>query len=191
MSQNKTKNLYVKSLLILCSLSFGFLGCEHLNKSHNHKVQSEAHGDVVIESRSGNKTVKGQIHFMYQNEILNMTAKIEGLKPNSTHGFHIHEVGDCTALDATTAGGHFSPNTGNKHSSHTDPNRHAGDLGNIKSDKNGVAEISLTLPGLNLSSSDKTYSVLGRAIIVHADPDDMVTQPTGNSGARIGCGVIK
>lgn len=177
-------------------LPIGFLvfisNCQHSQHSdHSKKIESAGHAVAIIEAKSGNKTVKGEVHFKYQNETLSLHAKIAGLKPNSLHGFHIHEIGDCSKDDATSAGGHFSPNPSNKHGGHSDPDRHAGDMGNIKSDKSGHAEINVILPGLNLSSTDKMYSALGRAVIVHADPDDMITQPTGNSGARIGCGVIQ
>jgi superoxide dismutase, Cu-Zn family len=169
-------------------LSILLPACAH--KAH-HKSASVEHAEAKIEARSGNKTVNGNAHFMLQNGVLTLTAKIEGLKPNSTHGFHIHEIGDCSKDDASSAGGHFSPNAGNQHGSHTNPNRHAGDLGNLKSDKNGVAEVTLTLPGLNLNTEEKAYSVFGRAVVVHADADDFTTQPSGNSGSRIGCGVIQ
>lgn len=184
MSQNDT----FKKISYLFLISLLIPACAH--KAH-HKSAAVEHADAPIEARSGNKTVKGNAHFMLQNEILTMTAKVEGLKPNSNHGFHIHEVGDCSKDDASSAGGHFSPNAGNKHGAHTDPNRHAGDLGNLKSDKNGVAEVTLSLPGLNLNIDDKAYSVFGRAVVVHADPDDYTSQPAGNSGPRIGCGVIQ
>lgn len=194
MTQNKT---YGKSLLLgasLTVLAFLVSNCTHHGHHHHEsakKLTSLTHADVTLEPKSGHKKLKGNFHFMYENETLTLTGKVEGLKPNQSHGFHIHEIGDCSAADASSAGPHFSPNSKSIHSSHTDPNRHAGDLGNLKSDKNGFAEVNLTLPGLNLSEDSKEFSVLGRALVIHADPDDFVTQPAGNSGTRIGCGVIQ
>ncbi len=188
-------NPTLKIATALTAATIFLTSCQHGKHSDHHaghkKVESATHATAVIEAKSGNKTVKGEAHFNYQNETLSLHAKIEGLKPNSLHGFHIHEIGDCSKADATSAGGHFSPNASNKHAGHADPDRHAGDMGNLKSDKSGTAEINISLPGLNLSSADKSFSALGRAVIVHADPDDMVTQPSGNAGARIGCGVIQ
>lgn len=167
----------------------------NLHCAHNHEAMTakgpSGHADASIEPKSGNKTLKGQLHFMAENGVLTATGKIEGLKPNHNHGFHIHETGDCSKADATSAGGHFSPNKQNKHAGHTDPNRHAGDMGNLKSDKNGVAQVKIELPGLNLNTEEDIYSVVNKAVIVHADPDDLVSQPAGNAGPRIGCGVIK
>lgn len=193
MSQNRS-NQYIlnlsKVLLIISALWLS--NCAHKEHHHDHKVDlGHGHAEAVLEPRSGNKTLKGTVDFMVENDLIIMTAKVEGLKPNTIHGFHIHQIGDCSKDDASSAGPHFSPNAGNKHGSHTDPNRHAGDLGNLKSNKDGVAELRLELPGLNLKSKDDTYSILNRAVVVHADADDFVSQPAGNSGARIGCGIIQ
>ena len=112
---------------------------------------------------------------------VHLDAKVSGLTPG-VHGFHVHEVGDCSAADASSAKGHFNP-TGKPHGSH------AGDLPDLVADASGTAKLSSDVPGLTLD--DGALSILNRAFVVHADPDDHVSQPAGNSGKRVACGVIK
>lgn len=113
-------------------------------------------------------------------------ARVTGLKPNSEHGFHVHEHGNCASPDGTSAGGHFNPARtahGPQHAEH-----HAGDMPSLKADAHGVADQTFVLSGVSLSPGP--HSLDTRSVIVHADPDDFKTQPTGNSGARLACGVI-
>lgn len=112
-------------------------------------------------------------------------AKIWGLEPNSRHGFHIHQWGDSTQRDARSAGGHYAPR-GHEHGSPEAAEKHVGDLGNLVSDAHGKAHYRETLERLRI---DGEFSILGRAIIIHKEPDTF-GQPTGNAGSRIGCGVI-
>jgi Cu-Zn family superoxide dismutase len=121
-------------------------------------------------------------------EGLRITGTIANLTPGE-HGFHVHEYGSCNN-DGDDAGGHFNP-AGVKHGhllSDGFEDSHGGDLGNIYAAEDGVATFDRIYPGLTLA--DSPYSVVGRSLIVHADPDDLTTQPTGNAGARFGCGVI-
>lgn len=116
---------------------------------------------------------------------VSIKADITGLTPG-LHGFHIHENGDCGTHDASSAGGHFNP-THKKHGAPGNPERHVGDLGNLEADKDGKAHYELIDDLIELNGVN---SIVYKAVIIHADPDDFVTQPTGNSGARVGCGVI-
>ena len=132
-------------------------------------------------------TVKGKVTFEAKKHGVHLVADLTGLTPGE-HGFHIHEKGDCSAPDASSAGPHFNPT--DKH--HGDPGTldyHLGDLGNIEADKSGVAHLDIFFPHLELSSGP--HAIIGKAVIVHALRDDMKTQPAGNSGAREACGVIK
>jgi len=113
-------------------------------------------------------------------------AWVSGLKPNGEHGFHVHEVGSCASTDGTSAGGHYNP-TGTPHGPQHGPH-HAGDMPSLKADGNGVAEARFTLKTVSIGSGQADLT--GRSVIVHANPDDYTTQPTGNAGARIACGVI-
>ncbi|MGH8807080.1 MAG: superoxide dismutase family protein, partial [Noviherbaspirillum sp.] len=134
--------------------------------------------------------VNGSVSFVQQGEQTMVDARIDGLTPG-VHGFHVHEKGDCSAPDAMSAGGHFNP--GSK--PHGDPahaDHHAGDFGNLAADAAGNAALKLTIPAKELTlASDAPHSVVGRALVVHADPDDLRTQPTGNSGKRVACGVVR
>lgn len=121
----------------------------------------------------------GGVHF---------TGEIGGLVRNATHAIHVHEKGDCSAADASSAGGHFNP-TGQPHGRPDAGAHHAGDMPNITADANGVARVNLHVQGISLGGA-ATTDILGRALVVHAQPDDYATQPSGNSGARIACGVV-
>src|SRR5205823_3584780 len=149
-------------------------------------MPSAKHAVAVLHALSGS-AVAGTVHFMQDGENLKVTADVTGLDPDTTHGFHIHEFGDCSSPDGNSAGGHFA-GAGHQHGRPDDayPNRHAGDMGNLVSDATGKAHLELTLHDVSLSGNN---AVLGRAVIVHAKADDF-GQPTGNAGGRIACGVI-
>lgn len=129
---------------------------------------------------------KGLVHFLQSGNTVKVEAMLEGLKPGP-HGFHIHENGDCSAPDFSTAGGHFNP-THKAHGGVEATEKHSGDLGNIIADSKGKAKLTLDLSGLTLGG---TEGIIGKALIIHENADDLKTQPTGNSGGRIGCGVIE
>lgn len=105
------------------------------------------------------------------------------------HGFHIHESGDCTAADFTSAGGHFNP-TNAPHGGPDDAEHHAGDLGNIEIGEDGTGTLDLASSMLTLDAG-ATNSAVGKAVILHAGQDDLETQPTGDAGARLACGVVQ
>lgn len=115
-------------------------------------------------------------------------GELGGLGRNGVHAIHVHERGDCSAADATTAGGHFNPD-GVAHGRAGMPPHHLGDMDNLHANAQGVARVDLHLHGVTLGSG-AANDILGRAIIVHANPDDYTSQPTGNAGARVACGVI-
>jgi Cu-Zn family superoxide dismutase len=148
-----------------------------------HKVEV-AKAICVLYPTQGN-SVTGTITFTVTDQGVRVVADIHGLTPGN-HGFHIHECGDCSALDGTSAGGHFNPMQ-KSHGSPMDMTRHLGDMGNIVADANGDAHLDYIDTVISLSGE---YSIIGRSIIVHKSEDDLKTQPTGNAGARIACGVI-
>lgn len=140
---------------------------------------------AVLQPASGSG-VSGWVKFAVAGGRMEITAEVTGLTPGK-HGFHIHELGDCTAPDATSAGAHFNPSA-DPHAAHGAAKRHAGDLGNLEADASGTAKLKV---GDDVLSFDGDAGILGRAVIVHADPDDFTTQPTGNAGKRVACGVIR
>ncbi len=141
---------------------------------------------AVLAPTKGNQ-VSGTVQFRQKGDSVLVEVKVTGLKPNGTHGFHVHEKGDCSAADASSAGAHFNPDK-TPHGGLFSEKRHAGDLGNLQADANGFAQASIEASGITLGA--EANSIIGRAVIVHANPDDMATQPSGNAGARVACGLI-
>jgi superoxide dismutase, Cu-Zn family len=139
---------------------------------------------ATLESKSGSK-VTGTVTFTKMGDEVQVVADIQNLTPGK-HGFHIHEKGDCSAADASSAGGHFNP-THQHHGGPMTAEHHAGDLGNIEADASGKAHLDWK-GKLSLSGTD---SIVGKSIVIHEKEDDLKTDPAGNSGARIGCGVIE
>jgi Cu-Zn family superoxide dismutase len=137
---------------------------------------------VAVLMPTGSNAVQGTLVLTQKEDDVQVTGEIRGLKPGQ-HGFHIHQFGDLRSADGSSAGGHYNPS---KHQ-HGGPNaadHHAGDLGNITADDQGIAKVDTTAEGVKLSS------LLGRSLVVHADADDLKSQPAGNSGPRIAVGVI-
>ncbi len=133
-----------------------------------------------------NQDIRGTVTFTKVPNGIKIIADVDGLKPGK-HGFHVHEHGDCSGHDGKAAGGHFNP-TNSKHGGPDSSERHVGDLGNLVADDNGHAHYERIDA---LISFEGPNSILGKSIIIHADADDYVTQPTGNAGARIACGKIE
>jgi superoxide dismutase, Cu-Zn family len=131
--------------------------------------------------------VNGTVTFTQSGNRVIVVADVRGLPPNTTHGFHIHEKGDCSSPDFTSAGGHFNPG-GHPHAGPGEAARHAGDLGNLEAGANGRAYKRMTVDNITLGSG--ANSVIGRSVIIHEKMDDLKTQPTGAAGGRIACGVI-
>lgn len=129
---------------------------------------------------------RGAVTFTRKGRVVVVAGRITGLTPGA-HGFHVHEKGNCTAPDASSAGPHFNPG-GTAHGGPHDVAHHAGDLGNIVANSEGVAEFSIEVEGLSLGID--TNSIIGRALVVHAAADDLQSQPAGNASSRIACGLI-
>jgi superoxide dismutase, Cu-Zn family len=145
---------------------------------------SPAVARVSLISAAGS-AVKGDLTVTNEGNAVFIRGDITGLAPGKEHGFHVHEFGKCELPDFKSAGEHFNP-TKAPH------NEHLGDLPNASADENGHATINALVKGPNLVDGDGAPSaILGKALIVHAMPDDYKTQPSGGSGARIACGVIR
>lgn len=132
--------------------------------------------------------VSGTLHLRPMGDGVHITGEIGGLPAGTSHGFHIHEKGDCSAADASSAGGHFNPG-GQPHGRAGHGAHHAGDADNLVADARGLAKVNVHQGGVTLGGG-AANDIAGRAVIVHAQPDDYRTQPTGNAGGRIACGVI-
>ena len=177
--------------LALCAAALLLTACGHRGgMDHDmHAGHAEPKGPRALATLAPTKgnTTAGTVHFVQHGDHVMATVRITGLKANSEHGFHVHEKGDCSSGDGMSTGGHFNPTGqphGPQHAAH-----HAGDMPALKADANGVAEMRFHISGVTIGSGPA--DLLGRGLIVHAQPDDYSTQPTGNSGARIACAVIQ
>jgi Cu-Zn family superoxide dismutase len=139
-----------------------------------------------VKPTQGN-TASGKVEFRQSGSMVRVKVDLMGLPPNSEHGLHVHERGDCSAPDGMSAGGHFNPE-GVTHGMYEHPPHHAGDLPNVKADDKGEVHTSFEVNYLSVGSGGS--DVAGRALVVHRDADDYKSQPAGNSGPRIACGVI-
>lgn len=164
--------------IFLLALSIGAAGCAAIGASSGPAAEAK------LQPTKGN-TASGLVNFVQQGDRILVNATVSGLTPGK-HGFHIHEKGDCSAPDATSAGGHFNPG-GHPHGHPQMGPHHAGDIAMLEADASGNARLSTELSGVALVGDQ---GIIGRGVIVHASPDDFKTQPTGNSGARVACGVI-
>lgn len=149
--------------------------------------EEPARATASLQSTKGNKTY-GEVTFEQVGSKVRVIAQVVGLKPNQEHGFHIHEKGDCSSGDGMSAGGHFNP-AGKPHGAPGSAERHAGDLPNLKADAKGRETLTIEVDGITVTPGPN--SIVGRGLIVHANPDDYKTQPTGNAGARLACAVIE
>lgn len=153
-------------------------------KKVEHEIPSKA---KAVMNSSKSPKIEGDIVFEDNKDEIKVITMIRGLKPNTKLGFHIHEKSLCEAPDYKSAGGHLNPHE-HQHGQPNDGKTHLGDMGNIKSNKAGVAKMEMFIPK---EQRDDMNMILGKAVIIHAHADDMITQPTGNSGDRIACGLIR
>jgi superoxide dismutase, Cu-Zn family len=140
---------------------------------------------ALLHPTEGNK-ISGTITFTEVADGVQVHAEISGLTPGK-HGFHVHEFGDCSASDASSAGAHFNP-TNQPHAGPDADARHVGDMGNIEADASGVGKLEYLDHNMSLANDEQ--SIIGRSVVVHAKADDLKSQPAGDSGARVACGVI-
>ena len=149
-------------------------------------IVQRAHVNLAAASGS---LVSGRLVITPRAGGLHVSGEIGGLKPGGTSAIHIHEKGDCSAADASSAGGHFNPG-GDMHGRVSSNDHHAGDMDNIVADAKGVARVDVHADGPVLGGGAPN-DALGRAVIVHAAADDYTSQPAGNAGARVACGIIQ
>jgi superoxide dismutase, Cu-Zn family len=172
MKTNFSKLLVIALIGTALGLSLGNAGAQEITKA------------VAVMHPASGSQVAGRVTFTKVGDTIEVVADITGLTPGK-HAFHIHEFGDCSAADASSAGGHFNP-LKKPHGAPDAAERHVGDLGNLEADQYGKAHLELKSNLLKLSGDT---SILGRGVIVHEKVDDW-SQPTGNAGGRVACGVV-
>ena len=173
-------------LLLLVGVSITLVSCAVLQKMGILSKPSKQ-AMASIGSASGSN-LTGIAVFTQNGDTITLVVEIENASPG-IHAVHIHEKGDCSAPDGTSAGGHWNP-TNVPHGTWGEGEFHLGDIGNVTVGEDGIGRIELTT-NLWKMGTGSDVDIIGRGIIVHADPDDFTSQPTGNAGARIGCGAIK
>jgi len=170
----------MKSSLLALGAAAALAGCQ--------SIPSDAPKATAKLEPTKSGKASGTVSFYQVGSKVRMVANVNGLAPGREHGFHIHEAGDCSSGDGMSAKGHFNP-LGKPHGRYDSTERHAGDMPMLKADANGNAKLETDLDVMTVAPGPA--SIVGRGLIVHADPDDYKTQPTGNAGARIACAVIQ
>ena len=185
MIMKKTQAIYI-ILLVLAFCTNTFAQTKNDNKAMPMGAMAATISKAVcmVYPTQGN-TVSGTVTFTKVSGGVKVVADLQGLNPGK-HGIHIHECGDCSAADGMSAGGHFNPMS-KSHGAPMDAMRHEGDMGNIVADASGKAHLEYVDTAISL---DGLTSIIGRSVIIHKNEDDLKTQPTGNAGARVACGVI-
>ena len=169
----------MRGILVVLAAA-GLAGCQ--------SIPSDApRASATLQPTKGNKTA-GTVDFYQVGNKVRVVGTVNGLVPGREHGFHVHEAGDCSSGDGMSAKGHFNPH-GKPHGNPQSAERHAGDMPSLRADASGSAKVDTELDIVTVTSGPA--SVVGRGLIVHADPDDYKTQPTGNAGARLACAVIQ
>lgn len=155
------------------------------------EAQSPVGANADLKATIGH-VASGTLSVTPEKNGVRMVGAIKGLTPNAEHGFHIHETGDCSAPDGSSAGGHFNPGGqphGNPAGTASGPH-HLGDVPSLRANAQGVAVVDVYVSGVTLRTTEAN-NIVGKALVIHEKPDDYKSQPSGNSGSRIACGVIK
>jgi len=189
----------MKNTLYLLTAAFFLFACQSAPKEEVKEVVEEVVTeevvpemtlnsiDMVMEAK-GNSNVIAKVNFYQENGRVYMTASLENLTQGK-HGIHLHENGDCSAEDGSSAGGHWNP-TGEAHGKWGVPPFHRGDIGNFEADKDGKAIFNFDTDLWCIGCGDANMDILGKSVIIHAGEDDCTSQPSGNAGARVACAAI-
>ncbi|MEH0158566.1 superoxide dismutase family protein [Limibacter armeniacum] len=188
-------------LLVIC----GCMSCgtPQENKEKDKTVAEYSEGDSPIIGNAvapkkavahigaaSGSNVKGEITFLYEGDKVTMKVEVEGL-PAGTHAIHLHENGDCSAEDGKSAGGHWNPMDKDHGKIGNDGPYHKGDIGNLETGEDGKVTLTFFTDEWCVGCGNESKDVIGKSVIIHAGEDDFTSQPSGNAGKRIGCGVIE
>jgi Cu-Zn family superoxide dismutase len=176
--------IFVERALLAAIVIAGLAACA--TAEQNPRASARLVAATGVPQPNPNAPVQGTIHFAQAGHVLRVDSVVIGLKPNAPHAFHVHENGDCSAPDFSSAGSHFNP-TDEPHGGFNSAHHHLGDLPQLTADASGTARISFDSTQLKLTGPQ---GIIGKALIVHRDPDDVTAQPVGNAGPRLACGVI-
>jgi Cu-Zn family superoxide dismutase len=177
-------NLKIKKQIALSLIALAFIGC---SKSEDSVETKSAIATITAKNSSN---AGGTLSFSETNGIVNMTISLSGLTPGNQNAIHIHAIGDCSADDGSSAGGHWNPTNVYHGVWEGGAPYHLGDIGNLVADANGNASFTRETDLWCIDCADENKNIIGKALILHAGFDDFSSQPSGNAGARIGCGEI-
>ena len=183
MKKNKITTWILVFLLVIGMNGFSQ---KKMGKMQMGKTEGKTEKAICNLSPTQGNNVSGTITFTQNEKGVRVVADLQGLSKGK-HGFHIHEFGDCNSPDGMSAGGHYNPE-GKSHGAPMDMSRHMGDMGNIEADKSGKAHLEYTDAMIKLNGPN---SIVGKSVIVHKGADDLKSQPAGNAGPRVACGVIE
>ncbi|MEO5601473.1 MAG: superoxide dismutase family protein [Cyclobacteriaceae bacterium] len=161
---------------------------EAVAEENQEEKQDKVTANATLEATSGSK-VTGEVNFAEENGNVRLELNADNLTPGE-HAVHLHEKGDCSAEDASSAGGHWNPAMKPHGKRGGGGSYHKGDIGNMTVGNDGKGTLSLSIEGWSIGGSDST-NIIGKSVIIHEKADDFTSQPAGNAGARISCGVIK
>ena len=171
-----------RALAFALPLAAALAGCQTIDEAPNERL-----GQATLRLASG--LPAGTAQLLASGSQVNISIAVVGLTPG-VHGAHLHKTGSCEAPDFTSAGGHLNPG-GHQHGTSNPAGSHLGDLPTITVGSGGTGTVSATLPGTREEVLAQLFDGDGTAVVVHAGPDDYRTDPSGNSGGRIACGVLK
>ena len=180
------KSLMIQVLLLI-GISFALISCDRVQQHTDVLSAPSAKQAIATIGSASDSSVTGMATFTQNGDQITLTIEIQGASPG-IHAVHIHASGDCSAPDGTSAGGHWNP-TDVAHGKWGVGEFHLGDIGNITVGEDGTGSIELTTDLWEIGTGSDV-DVVGKGIIVHAGADDFTSQPSGNAGARIGCGAI-
>ena len=173
----------MKKVFILFTIGF-FVSC---SSNQTKETSKEIRATCQINPANGS-SVYGEAKFVQINSKVTINVKVKGLS-YGLHAIHIHEFGDCSSFDAKSAGGHWNPNN-KQHGEWGSESHHKGDIANLFADSSGNSSLKFETDLWCLGCKDKSNNILGKSIIIHQGLDDFYSQPSGNAGKRIGCGII-
>lgn len=190
------KNQRIMKRLSIVLLAVFMVALIYSFKQSGHDVMKQGEenapsgGDkaVAVISPASGSNVQGKATFREVGDEVKVKLHLKNLEPGK-HAFHLHNKGDCSASDATSAGGHWNP-TNEEHGKRGQGEFHKGDIANVVANSNGKVDFTMKVDGWNVGGTKKS-NILGQAVIIHAGADDFTSQPSGAAGARVACGVIQ
>lgn len=183
--------VFITVLLFFSACSTGTKqddGKDAVAEENQEEKQDKVTAKATLEATSGSK-VTGEVNFAKENGNVRLELNADNLTPGE-HAVHLHEKGDCSAEDASSAGGHWNPAMKPHGKRGGGGSYHKGDIGNMTVGNDGKGTLSLSIEGWSIGGADST-NIIGKSVIIHEKADDFTSQPAGNAGARISCGVIK